>query len=267
MVGSGAQVNRRRIFLALLLAFAPLGAAETPKGKAPEREALGRDTRIGTDLGATQLVPKVWVIASTSELEGFGRVSSNALLVAGPRESLLVDVPATEAQTRQLLDWAARTLKRPVRAVLCTHAHADRIGGLSAVHARGIDSYGLPLTQHLAAGYHRQGPRRTLGSDEALTLCGTPLQVLFPGAGHTPDNLVVWLPATRVLFGGCLVKEGASTGMGNLADADTGSWKQAVALVQTRYPAARWVVPGHGAPGGLDLLTHTRDLLEARPPK
>ncbi|GLH73482.1 beta-lactamase [Geothrix limicola] len=264
-------MDTRRIFLALLLGLAPASLPAGPQdwsSLSPQAQpAPGPTVEIGTDLSATELLPKVWILASTSELEGFGRVSSNALLVAGPRESLLVDVPATEAQTRLLLDWAAHTLKRPVGAVLCTHAHADRIGGLSAAHARGIESYGLPLTQRFAADYHRQAPRRSLGPEETRKLCGIPLQTLFPGAGHTPDNLVVWLPSVKVLFGGCLIKEAASTGLGNLADADPVSWKRAVALVQARYPEARWVVPGHGAPGGQDLLAHTRGLLEAQPAK
>ena len=49
------------------------------------------------------------------------------------------------------------------------------------------------------------------------------IEVFFPGAGHTRDNLVVWLPEHRVLFGGCMVKSARGRTPGNLADAERGN--------------------------------------------
>ncbi len=48
-----------------------------------------------------------------------------------------------------LLDyWAAN--RRPVRVGAATHFHADRTGGIPALKARGIKTYGNPLTIGLA---------------------------------------------------------------------------------------------------------------------
>ncbi len=44
--------------------------------------------------------------------------------------------------------------------------------------------------------------------------------VFFPGAGHTADNVVAYVPARHLLFGVCLIKEAAAKGLGNIADAD-----------------------------------------------
>jgi hypothetical protein len=75
------------------------------------------------------------------------------------------------------------------------------------------------------------------------------------------DNIVVWFPGPKILFGGCLVKSEAATDLGNTADADLASWPRAVKAVLDRYPTAALVVPGHGAVGTTAALTHTIDLL------
>ncbi|MFO0645147.1 MAG: hypothetical protein U0326_02840 [Polyangiales bacterium] len=35
---------------------------------------------------------------------------------------------------------------------------------------------------------------------------GTEIEVFFPGAAHTLDNVVVWLPSRALLFGGCMIR-------------------------------------------------------------
>ncbi len=59
-----------------------------------------------------------------------------------------------------------------------------------------------------------------------------------------------------------MVRSMADTSPGNLADADLVAWPQAIRRVIERFPDATTVVPGHGAPGGFELLTHTRDLVD-----
>jgi metallo-beta-lactamase class B len=183
------------------------------------------------------------------------------MLIVAPKGAVLIDVPATKSQTQQVLDWAEMTLKHPVQGVVCTHAHEDRIGGLSAAHARGIVSYSLALTQTLADSYGFTPPQRPLGFDETLFICGTSLQVFFPGAGHTSDNLIVWVPSSKVLFGGCFIKELASNSIGNLAEANPLSWKLGISRVHDRFHDAQIVIPGHGRPGGIELISHTQRLV------
>ncbi len=90
-----------------------------------------------------------------------------------------------------------------------------------------------------------------------------PLRVIVDhvGAGHTDDNIVVYLPDERVLFGGCLVKS-LGAGRGNLNDADTLAWAGTVRKVRDRYADARIVVPGHGPPGDATLLDYTIRMFE-----
>jgi metallo-beta-lactamase class B len=145
---------------------------------------------------------------------------------------------------------------------LVTHAHEDRTGGVAAlpeaatIHAR-------TATVELAADQGRTFSAATLSDEESLQLAGGRIETFFPGAGHTADNIVVWLPEQRLLFGGCFIKSMGATDLGNVADADLASWRLAVQRVRERHAEPAVVVPGHGALGGPELLAHTAALLEA----
>ena len=64
-----------------------------------------------------------------------------------------------------------------------------------------------------------------------------------------------------MLHGGCAVRELSSTSAGNVADADLAEWPTSVERIQKHYPEAEVVIPGHGLPGGLDLLHSTQRTL------
>jgi metallo-beta-lactamase class B len=49
-------------------------------------------------------------------------------------------------------------------------------------------------------------PQYTFTHDTTFNIAGVTLQAYYPGAGHTRDNIVVWVPQDKVLFGGCLIK-------------------------------------------------------------
>ena len=70
-----------------------------------------------------------------------------------------------------------------------------------------------------------------------------------------------------MLFGGCLIRPGDATDMGNTADGDVDHWAQAVRNVAEAFPDAEIVIPSHGPKGGRDLLDHTIDLAEAEAAK
>lgn len=219
------------------------------------------------DLGGrttvSELTAGVWLVTSVSDLPGFGAVSSNALLVEGPEGSLLIDAPATNDQTAKVLAFAEKVRKKPVLGAIGTHAHVDRIGGFGACHASGIPTYALAQTRKLALEGGLPQPQREVTSGETLKVAGIPCQVRWLGAGHTPDNGVVWLPVQHVLFGGCLVKEMQARTPGNLAEADLAGWLQVMDRLVAEFSKAPWVIPGHGAPGDGQLLSHTRTLVLA----
>ena len=76
------------------------------------------------------------------------------------------------------------------------------------------------------------------------------------------DNIVVYFPGQKLLFGGCLVRASTAEGLGYVVEADLDYWDDAVNAVAKRFPDADVIVPGHGEPGGRGLLSHTLTLLD-----
>ena len=203
------------------------------------------------------LVGEVWVHTSFKTLPAWGRVPSNGLLICKPGQGTLVDTAFTPEQTTQLLQ-AAEAKGCPVQAAVLTHHHDDRMAGLPVLQAAGIPTLVRPQTVQLAKV--PDWKPILLTEDAVVTPAGTTLQVYYPGAGHTVDNAVVWLPDYQLLFGGCLVRALDNRALGNLQDADVAAWPATIARVLERYGKALYVVPGHGAPGDAALLRHTAEL-------
>jgi metallo-beta-lactamase class B VIM len=228
--------------------------------------ACARAADITPDLQVRELRPGVWMHTSWQVLDTGQRFPSNGLIVREGGHLLLVDTAWGEQPTEQLLKWIEGTLRLPVRAAIATHFHGDRLGGAPALARRGIPFYAHPLTPALAATLKLPAPRTLDGLAQAGGVDHLEsLEVFYPGPAHTRDNVVVWVPAARVLHGGCAVRAGDATVLGNLADADVAAYAGSIRRVLARYPKAEVVVPGHGDPGGRELLEHTVELAQQAP--
>ena len=245
------------LFITLLLGW--VGSMALPTPLLARQQATTYD--LGDDLTVRQIAPDVWMHTSTSRVDG-QPVPANGLLVATEATAFLVDTAWNDDQARRLLDWAEATLHKPVTAALVTHSHEDRTGGLQTVLDRGIRVHALRLTARRAAA--RQAPLPdTLFDAVATIMMGTrSFEAFYPGAGHAPDNIVVWIPHAHILVGGCFIKDAGATTLGYVGDAALDQWPSALARAAERYPEAALVIPGHGAVGGLDLLHHTESLLQ-----
>jgi metallo-beta-lactamase class B len=238
----------------------PARAASRTGDPAELEIAMPRMQRIDDTLWLGRLTPHVWIHTTTSFLSGVGYYPANGAIVSDGKTALLIDTGWDRGYARRILDaWAARDLP-PVAKALVTHFHSDRTGGLDELRARGIPAYGNPLTIGLALDSGLLAPRPLHAVQKhAVTL--ESVEVFYPGEGHTIDNIVAWIPADRVLFGGCLVKATTAEDLGNVADANVGAYPATLNRVITRYNP-RVVIPGHGTIAG-DSLTHTLRLAES----
>jgi metallo-beta-lactamase class B len=206
-----------------------------------------------------ELVPGVQVHTGYHML-GDLRFPSNSLIVHTRDSVVLIDTGWGIKETRDIL----KHLKgRPVAACIVTHFHDDRTGGIPLLRKKGIRCWGSARTRELALARAEAAPDARLPDDTTFTIDGVRFNVFFPGPGHTQDNVVVWLPDQRVLFGGCLVKSTEAGTLGNIADADLSAWPATMERLQERFASALHVVPGHQRWGGPELLQHTIDLLKA----
>lgn len=209
------------------------------------------------------IAENVWLHASYQDVPPWGPILSQGLAIRTAAGVLLVDTAWNDADTERLLALARDAAGAPVSAVVVTHAHADKMGGLGATRAAGIRSYAHPWSNADAPGRGLGLASEILFAEggDSQTVAG--VEVFYPGAGHSRDNLVVYYAPARVLFGGCLVRPGRANDLGNTADADVGHWADAVRAVRARFPDAGIVVPSHGQVGGPELLEHTIELAEA----
>jgi metallo-beta-lactamase class B len=214
---------------------------------------------LNSDLMLIPLSENVYLHRSYKEYPS-GRFGSNGLILITGNQAIMIDTPVNDSLTAQLLKYFSDQ-GIDFRAVIPTHWHDDCLGGLNAAHQAGIESYGLNLTLKLAKEHGYVPPE--IGFDDSLTfdLEGKTVECSYLGAGHSRDNIVVWIPSEKVLFGGCLVKALSARGLGNIADADIAAWPLTIKRVMDKYPNARYVIPGHGDFGGLELLDHTLNLL------
>lgn len=193
-------------------------------------------------------------------------VPSNGLIIRTNDGVVLVDTgwdsDGDNDNTQQLLRWVADSLRQPVRLCIVTHAHEDRVGGISALRKAGVRVVSTPLTTKKAVKLGYEAPEGILPSDTTFTIGQEPIRCYFPGEGHTSDNIVVWLPRQQLLHGGCLVKSVAAFGMGNIADANLNEWANSVRKVISQFGSAKIVVPGHEEWGDTRALEHTLRLVE-----
>jgi glyoxylase-like metal-dependent hydrolase (beta-lactamase superfamily II) len=224
--------------------------------------AAAKADTLGDDIVVRHLGGRIWLHVTLSP--DANRIPSNGLLVDEGDGVLLIDTAWDDEQTGRLAEWSLRRLGKPIRRAISTHFHDDRLGGIDTLRALGVDARALDLTVSKARAKGKTTlPAIYMPAAQRARRDPAGFEVFHPGPGHSPDNIVVWFPAEGLLFGGCFVKGAESRDLGNLSDADVRAWPASVARVRERYPRASIVIPGHGAPGGLDLLTHTTTLLAA----
>jgi metallo-beta-lactamase class B len=164
-----------------------------------------------------------------------------------------------------------------------THFHADGTGGNEAYKKHGTEIWASDLTRklHQEVGEKRKNgeassftddhlrqrifDRKTVPADKVfplrkgltLNFAGETAKVIFPGPAHSIDNVVVFLPKRKVLFGGCMIKAGDN--IGNLVDADLKNWETSAKSLLALDIAI--VIPGHGPHfGGKELIENSMRL-------
>ncbi|WP_295936050.1 subclass B1 metallo-beta-lactamase [uncultured Alistipes sp.] len=237
----------------LILLFSLLSA--TAAARTPE------SIDVGNDITATALAEGIYLYTAVAQIEGYGAVPSNGVIVVHNGEAVLLDTPVSDAQTKTLVDWTAEKLRARITTFVPNHWHSDCMGGLGYLKAQGVKSHAQERTRRIAR--HKGLPVPDTGFTDSLQLDlhGTKIRCYYFGGGHSEDNIVVWIPSEKILFAGCMVKSLSDRGPGNLSDAVPEAWPATLDSLLVRFPDARIVIPGHGAPGGLELIRHTKALL------
>ena len=216
--------------------------------------------RISDTVWFSRLTSRVWIHTTTYQLDSKIYYPANGLIVVDGAEATLVDTGWTDDQAQTILRAWNDSGRPKITNALVTHFHNDRLGGIPELTQQGIPAYGNPLTIGLAVDNGHAPPKPLHDVEKSPQRLG-PIEVFYPGAGHTLDNIVAYVPGDDVLFGGCFIKSVTAHDLGYLEDADVPAWPASVKRVMDAYHA-RHVVPGHGTITG-DSLGHTLALAEA----
>ena len=205
----------------------------------------------------------------------------NAGFVVTDDGVVVIDALASPRQGEQLLRSIRRVTDRPILWLVLTHHHPDHHFGAVVLRKAGARVIAHPDKRTLASeggedaliadwvrvvgldamrGFEfADTPDRPVTGTDTLRLGGRTIVVSHPGAGHSPGDLIVWLPKERVLFAGdVLVEDGVSM----VVDGNSDELLRVLDTVSAL--SARAVVPGHGAiPSRAgDLIARTRAYLE-----
>ena len=158
----------------------------------------------------------------------------------------MIDTAWGAKNTAALLAEIEKQIGLPVTRAVSTHFHDDRVGGVDVPSGGWGGNVRITVDTPASRAEGNEIPthslRRTLIERGRSALRS--VELFYPGAAHSTDNLVVYVPSANVLYGGCAVHELSSTSAGNVADADLAEWPTSVERIQKHYPEAEVVIPG-----------------------
>ncbi|BCE01495.1 VMB family subclass B1 metallo-beta-lactamase [Marinicellulosiphila megalodicopiae] len=216
------------------------------------------NNKITKELKMKKLSDNVYQHISYKKVDPWGLIGASGLVVINGTEAHIIDTPWTTQGTEQLIEWIeVRGLT--IKSAVVTHFHEDASGDIPLLNDLKIKTYATTLTNKLLKLNQKEVSSDEISSNTFEFIDGV-ASVFYPGAGHTEDNIVVWLPNEKILFGGCFVKSLDNKNLGYTGDANISEWPNSMQKVINRYPDAKLVVPGHGKVGDVSLLKHTQEL-------
>jgi|APCry1669189101_1035198.scaffolds.fasta_scaffold14061_1 metallo-beta-lactamase class B len=217
-------------------------------------------TTIGKDIELRRFSENVYIYSSYWKVKGYGIVEANGLLYVNKGKAILIDSPWNDKLTMQLYTYIVDSLKIEIIGFVPTHWHNDRMGGIDYLHSKGIRSYSNQRTIEIAKTKALQKPDIGFKDSLELKIGDEAIQCLYFGPAHTQDNIVVWIPKGKILYGGCIIKSSDSKDLGNTIDGDLKAYPETLDKIYRRFRNANIVIPGHGNFGGIELIKHTKEL-------
>lgn len=257
------RINRWRLLVAVLAVGASMcaGAVEVQF----KRVAEGVYAHIGDTAGRSY------------ENEG---LNANIGLVVTAAGAVLIDSGASFQSARQIHAAVAKVTQQPVKWVINTGGQDQRWLGNGYFAGQGAEviAHARAKVDMLARGGEQVAvlrevlreradgtvptlPTRTIATDDAqLTLGGMRLELRHRGGAHTPGEMMVWLPDSKVLFAGDVVYVDRMLSV--LPVSNTRSWLRTFTVIEDLQP--QHIVPGHGRVTNLaGAQAATRDYLLA----
>jgi len=145
-------------------------------------------------------------------IEGGG---GNSGVIVGSNGVVVIDAKTTPAGGKELLDSIAKITPKPVVAVIETHSDGDHVNGIAAFPSdvKVIAHENNKQEQEAAVKAGGRGappadrlPAQTVSGDhETLKIAGLTIEAYHWAPAHTTGDLVLYLPAQKIVFTGDIV--------------------------------------------------------------
>ncbi|MBS1634571.1 MAG: BlaB/IND/MUS family subclass B1 metallo-beta-lactamase [Bacteroidetes bacterium] len=213
-----------------------------------------------TPLQITHLTGNCYIFTTFHDYKG-SAVSANGMYMVTDAGVVLCDTPWDTTQCKPLCDSIFRRHQQKVVLCISTHAHEDRTGGLPFFRRYGARTYTSVFTDSLCRIKKEHRAEFLFKNDTVFRVGEQTIQTYYPGPGHAPDNIVLWIKNAGILYGGCFIKSTEATDLGNLGDANTNAWPQSIQNVKRKFRNPAYVIPGHQGWANKASLDHTLMLL------
>ncbi|MFO7602352.1 MAG: MBL fold metallo-hydrolase [Gammaproteobacteria bacterium] len=203
--------------------------------------------------------------------------NANSAFVVTKQGVLLFDSGSSTHIGAALKKTIATVTNKPVRWIVNSHAHGDHWLGNAAFEDTAERIYASPtvIEQIRAEGSNwvnsfNSMTRGATGDSKIVVpthpveakirerLGGTTFVLLPSGDSHSPGDLLLWLPESRVLLSGDVVY---SDRMPSTNNSNLQQWIRLLPELVQLKPAA--VIPGHGTVTDVNGITLLHDLLSA----
>ncbi len=201
-------------------------------------------------------------VYTTYNAYGGSLYPSNSMYAVTSEGIVMIDTPWDTTQFQPLLDSIEKRHHKKVVLCIATHHHEDRTGGLAFLRAKGIKTFSSKQTLELCKLKNKRSAQFSFQKDTTFTVGEYTFQSFYPGEGHTSDNIMIWVPLAKILYGGCFIKSHETNDLGNIADANIPAWEGSLKKSIKRFPKLNYVIPGHLDWNDTNAIAHTLYLVK-----
>ncbi len=192
--------------------------------------------------------------------EDYFYAKENSLVYVGASSVTVVGATWTPQTARLLAAEIAEITRKPIKAVIDTNYNLDRAGGNAYFKSIGARIVATRMTHDLLQKDGDEQIRLTQKAfpdypnvpivlpDEIFPgdfeLQGGAVRGLYLGPSHMPDDIFVYFPKQKVLYGGCVLKEH----LGNMAGANVTEYARTLRKLKALHLDIKTIVAGHWSP-------------------
>ena len=215
-----------------------------------------------TELRITHLTGNFYIYTTYNLYKG-EKIPANGMYLVTNEGVALFDSPWDTTQFQPLLDSIQKRHGQKVVFCIATHFHNDRTAGLEYYAEKGARTYTTIRTDALSKKEGMKRAQFLIAKDTLVKLGSYSFEIIYPGEGHTADNIVVWFGKERIIYGACLIKSFEDKELGFLGDANKDAYAVTLRAVKQRYPRPNYVIVGHGNWSRTISLDHSIKMADA----